>query len=249
MKYNYSPTRNTIIQVAEKAGVESVRYLILREEKIANPHNIWINNNRFFGVTMITPPKEINNISIVRNPYARLVSGYIDKFLTGNYNHLPFCQNVKKHYNNRDDNLRVSFQELVNYIINQPKNELDVHFKPQYLQHKLSNNSIILKLENINEINNHLTNLGFSNRLDNYRDKHLYRGKKVDIKNAHTLLYKDFDIAENRENRENLYPKGCGGLGYQGAEVPTVENFYTKDLKDKVYNYYKEDFLEFKYSY
>jgi hypothetical protein len=111
------------------------------------------------------------------------------------------------------------------------------------------NNSIILKLENINEINNHLTTLGFSNRLDNYRDKHLYRGKKVDIKNAHTLLYKDFDIAENRENRENLYPKGCGGLGYQGAEVPTVENFYTKDLKDKVYNYYKEDFLEFKYSY
>ena len=243
MIYHYSPTRNTIIQVAEKAGVESARYLILREEKIANPYNIWIDNSRFFGENMITLPKEARNISIVRNPYTRLVSGYIDKFLTGNYNKLPFCQNIKKYYNNRDDNLRVSFQELVNYIINQPKNELDTHFKPQYLQHKLMNNSVILKLENINEINNHLKTLEFDNSFDNYRDKHLYNWKRVDIKNAHTLLYKDFDIAENRKYYDKI------GLKYDGAEVPKVENFYTKDLKDKVYNYFKEDFVQFEYSY
>jgi len=61
------------------------------------------------------------------------------------------------------------------------------------------------------------------------------------------MKYKDFDIAENRKDRLCLYPKGCAGVGYQGANVPKYENFYTEDLKQKVYLYYKEDFNAFKY--
>jgi len=62
------------------------------------------------------------------------------------------------------------------------------------------------------------------------------------------MIYNDFDIAENRKNSSDLHPKGCAGLGYQGANIPKYHNFYNDDIKNKVYEYYKEDFIKFNYS-
>jgi len=161
----YCPKKKTLFSVSPKCGEESIRYLILKEENIYNPEKIWRELNLFSNLN-IKNVNYIYNIIIVRNPYDRLVSGYIDKFLTGNYYHLQFCQNAKKYYNINDDNIRISFQQLVDYLITQPKKNLDAHFQPQHLQHNnIDNNidnSIILKMENTNKINNILKYLGFT---------------------------------------------------------------------------------------
>jgi hypothetical protein len=242
----YCPKHNVIIQVAPKCGEESVRYLIFREENIENPHNIWKN------VKEIQIPKSLllipKIICIVRNPYNRLVSGYIDKFLTGNYHHLPFCKKVKEYYKRDDDNKRITFKEFVNYIISQPYDSLDPHFKPQFLQHNLNNSVYILKLENISEIERILCIVGFKNKFINYRDEHLYKFKKKKYNNnVYDMYYKDFDIAENRNNREELRPSGCDGVGYQNANIPYYDDFYDEELKKKIYSYYKDDFKIFNY--
>lgn len=245
----YSPTNKTIIQVAPKCGEESVRYLILKTENNTNPENIWINFGKLYIANIPRQiPKNINNIIIVRNPYNRIVSGYIDKFLTGNYIHLPFCKDVKKYYRRENDNIRISFEELVDYIITQPKEKVDSHFKPQCIQYIITNNTRILKLENIDEINKYIHNIGFKNKFENYRNNCLYTHEKINIENAYKLVYNEFDIAENRENKEYLYPKGCDGVGYQGAKIPNYENFYNESIKGKIYNYYKEDFIRFNYN-
>lgn len=254
MKQVVCEKRKTYFAYIPKNGVESLLLLALRENgvEIKTSVAIWdIQPHVMSGVIK----DGYNYISISRNPYNRLVSGYIDKFLTGNYNSLSFCKNVSNYYSrDLNDDRRVSFEELVNYLITQPKHSIDGHFATQISSVNLSKNPEIIKLENVSDIQYRLKTLGFDNKFDNYRKIYLYGWKKTDIKDAHKLYFKDFDIYDTYRGYEYQTGKilGVDKHGYLDDDrnhgvLPHYDNFYTDELREKVYNFYKEDFEYFGY--
>lgn len=236
--YFYSPSRNIIISAPLKCGIESVRYLILCEEniKLKNHDEIWFKFNTNCSLVKI-PNKNMNikQLIIVRNPFTRLVSGYINKFLTSNYTKLGFSQKVAKYYKTNNTK-RITFEELVNYIIKQNPRSLDLHFKPQMCDFKFTKNYEIIKIEEVNKINSFLEKNNFKNKFENFNRKFLFTNKKENIENAFKLKYNEFDIGENNE-----------GIAYQDAIIPFYHNFYNEDLIEKVYKYYKIDFDRLNY--
>ena len=129
--YFICPKRKVCFSVAEKCGVESIRYLILREQEEKNPEKIWHPDYIRKYISEYVP-HDYTHIAIVRNPYERLVSGYLDKCLTGNYYRLDFCKKaIRFHHRDRSDKKRLSFEELVNYMITVPGRRLDIHFRHQ----------------------------------------------------------------------------------------------------------------------
>lgn len=243
MTYYICPKRKVCFSVAEKCGTESIRYLILKEQNEPNPEKIW-NPNYLNKYRSVYIPHDYNHIAIVRNPFERLVSGFLDKGMTGNFYRLDlFRKAIRKYGKDRNHKQRLNFEEFVNYIVTIPGRRLDNHFKPQTVSLNLYNAKIFdIKSK---ELNKYLKELGFENKFENYRMKYMYYWEKVDIENAHKLYYEDFDIAEKREEKIN-----GDGLGYQGAKVPKYKNFYTnKELKDKVYRYFINDFKILGYTY
>lgn len=235
--------RKTYFAYTPKCGVESLILLVLKEQGEENVSEIWTKHIKYMRKGKI--PSGYTYISICRDPYNRLVSAYIDKFLTGNYKLLPFCRKVANHYNrNIEDPKRVSFEELINFLINEPKHSTDGHFATQISSINVSDNPEIYKLENIDSISNRLESLNFENKFDNYRHIYLYGWEKSDIKDAHKMYFNDFEIydelrgysGQNSFNENNNH-----------GVMPYYDNFYNEDLKEKVYNFYKEDFEYFNY--
>lgn len=241
--YFICPKRKVCFSVAEKCGTESIRYLILKEQGEKNPSNIW-HPDYIHKYISIYIPQGYKHIAIVRNPYERLVSGFLDKCMTGNYYRLDMIKKAMRfHRKDRSNNKeRLTFEEFVNYIVRVPGRRLDVHFRHQTVILNLYNAKIFdIKSPKINE---YLKELNFNNTFDNYRAKHMYTWEKVNIPNAFKHYYHDFDIAENRPEDIN-----GDGLGYQGAKVPLYFNFYNTDLQNKIYQYFINDFKILKYNY
>lgn len=241
MPYYILPKRKVCFSVAEKCGVESVRYLILQEQGEKNPEDIWLPEYKDKYRSEYVPIN-YTHIAIVRNPFERLVSGYLDKCMTGNYWRLDFVKKAIRFYR-RDRNFkgRMSFEEFVNFLITLPPRRLDIHFKPQTVSLNLWRANIFdIKDPKLNEF---LKQLGFEHTFENYRMKYMYYWNKVNIPNAYKMYYRDYDIAENRKERIN-----GDGLGYQGAKVPLYKNFYNDDLRSKVYRYFINDFRTLKYN-
>jgi hypothetical protein len=241
MPYFYSPKRKVIIFVAPKCGTESVRYLILCEEniKIKNHNDIWHKINKSM-IKIPNPRMNIKQLVIVRNPFMRLVSGYITKFLTLNYKKLDFSKKVARYYKT-NNNRRVTFEELVNYIIKQNPRNLDLHFKPQMCDFKFTKNYEIIKLEEVHKINDFLKKNNFKNRFENYNRKFLFTNKKKNIENAFKMKYFEFDIGEKRDEISEE------GIAYNDAIIPFYHNFYNDELIEKVYKYYEQDFNRLNY--
>ena len=235
MRYLSCPKRNTCFAHTPKSGVESIILLILREQGIQNINrNIWT-PSRPFEVDVV--PDSFNYLSISRNPYNRLVSGYIDKFLTGNFHNLKFCEDVMKFYNRpMDDMKRVTFEELLNYLMTVNKNrmtdwQLEIAFKIE---------------EDL--IHEELTDLGFDSKFTNYRYEFLYGWDKKDKSMAYKMGFDEFEIFDTYRG----YPLDENQQGYTDENnnhgiLPKYENFYNQELKDLVYEYYKEDFEYFNY--
>lgn len=242
--YYICPSKKVCFSVAEKCGVESILYLIGREENEPIPKNIWSYKTKYLSIYI---PRGYKHIAIIRNPYNRLVSGFLDKCMTGNFYSLDICKIAMKYYKrDYNDSNRLNFKEFVNFIVQIPPKYIDNHFKPQTMNVNLYG----AKRFDINDpkINDYLKNeLGFKNNFDNYRLIHLYYWNKKHIPNAYNLYYNDYDIAEKRINNHLLPPKSAG-IGFQGANIPLYEDFYTPEIKLKVYKYFINDFniLEYK---
>ena len=160
--------------------------------------------------------KGYNLILIGRNPYHKLVSGFLDKYVGGIYKNPSNCNN---------------FEDFVNLLTKNknkiPKNINKSHFKPQLsgrgfdLFNKIKNNNnrcLIIDIKDINIVGNYLN---LQNKDIVARERIVK--KELDNDNLWTLKYKEL------KNKKLNY-----------------DNFYNDDLKKKVYNYYKKDFEFFK---
>ncbi|HUJ79575.1 MAG TPA: sulfotransferase family 2 domain-containing protein [Nitrospiria bacterium] len=239
--YFICPSRKVIFSAIPKSGVESLRYLILREEREPNPHRIWEPRFDKYIITIRRSfPADHAYLVIVRNPYHRLVSGYLDKFLTGNFHLLPFCETAMHFYRrSMHDGRRVNFEEFVTFLVAQPPHLVDPHFQPQTSLFRMCSRARIYKLEE-RGIHDALRELGFTHEFLNYRSHHLYSLRHEHVPNAHQQYYGEFDIAERRMTPVD--PPHAAGIGFEGAVVPAYGDFYTEALRKLVYEYYADDF-------
>ncbi len=201
-----------------KAGCSHVKNLFyfLENENINN--KIHTNND------VCNLPHNLNDyivILFIRNPYKRLVSGFLDKYkLNGE---------LRNKWTKKEP---LTFTNFINELITGTYKTVDKHhFTPQLSEH--FNNNILnhrkLCVFDIEKINykflEKIFNVMIPIEVINFRGNHIYNGIKI-------INYKicDYEIDIIIENHLK----------------PSVNNFYNKELKEKVDNFYKKDFDFFK---
>lgn len=165
--------------------------------------------------------EEYTTILFIRNPYKRVVSGFLDKYSkNGNY--------LDKFLSKYDI---VKFNTFIDELIKNDWSIIDYHhFTPQTTEQfnktkiMMSKNIICYDIENIDySYLEKLFNKKIPYQLLNFKGGH---ERKVYNENFNENVY-DLDI--------NKYIK---------YNIP-INKFYNKELQDKVYNFYTNDFLFF----
>lgn len=167
--------------------------------------------------------EDYTSILFIRNPYKRVVSGFLDKYSKSGI----YIDNFLSKYD------IIKFDTFIDELITGDWSIIDEHhFTPQTTEQ--FNKSKIIKskslicydIESINyEYLEKLFNKNIPDQLLNFKGGH---ERKVYNENFNGDYVYNLDI--------NKYIK---------YNVP-VNNFYNKELKDKVYNFYINDFLFFK---
>ena len=168
-------------------------------------------------------PYHYRKIIIVRNPYNRVVSLFLDKFF----------KKENKIYKklSKDD---INFIEFLKLLKERKKNNfkgLDGHYFPQKLNKKKIEFNNVVKIEdNFNEKMNKIIRKIISNKNYNY--------------NFNEKAY-NFGISYNQDNHIDPFMKI--------SELEKLNNFNKKDLineetKELIYEIYKDDFDFFKYT-
>jgi len=158
-----------------------------------------------------------NLIVIGRNPYYKLVSGFLDKYVNKIYENPKNCNNFEDFVN-----LLTISKNVVPRNINKAHFKLQTNGKGFELFNKIkdNNNVIIIDIKDINIVS-----------------------KFINLKNL-DLVARKRSVKKNTEIKsDNLWE-----LNYEDIKDRKVNynNFYNNDLKNKVYNYYKNDFIFFK---
>jgi len=231
--------RKVIFSHLPKCGCESIRYLLLAEDNLFKWNaDIWSSK---MGIYLKQRFEEcINNnfryITICRNPYERLVSGYIDKFCSPSFFQLPFCKKVMKFYGRDNINNypeRITFTELVLYLAKNSQSMFDDHFKPQTKMIIKHPKNKIIKLEDKEKIDETIKELGFKTEFINYNKVILKQNtKKVNVSDNINVFEQGYQFFKNLQNKN---------------QVPKYNLFYNDVIKDVVYNIYKKDFETFGY--
>jgi len=168
-------------------------------------------------------PENINEliiILIIRNPYKRLVSGFIDKYKDNG-------QQRHKWLNNKP----LTFTNFVDEIVKENWEEIDAHhFIPQ-------------------------TSNGFYyNKLKNHKNLLIYDIENINYTYIETLFNKKIphDLINNKGGHHNTKTSSINKPVYDLLQIeyeefkPTLCSFYNETIKQKVYNFYKDDFEYFK---
>jgi hypothetical protein len=167
-------------------------------------------------------PNDIQNyilILIIRNPYERLVSGFLDKYRPKGV--------FRKLWKDKE----LSFNNFVNEIIKKNWSVIDNHhFTPQTTEkfnEKLILKSKELKIYDIKNIDytyiENLYNKKITDKLLNFRGGHERKATiplEKDVYNLDMKLYYEYNV--------------------------NIKYFYSEDIKKKVYEFYKNDFIFFK---
>lgn len=162
--------------------------------------------------------------SVIRNPFERLVSAYLEKFVyhrTAERNLLHTRQVISAVQGSADiDPVRgISFDQFVEYIFTQDPYDLDPHWRPQFLYFLgVPHISRIFRLDNIGQLEQYLQqDLGIEVRLDhsNATDK-----SDIFLPEASTLTASEFD------SRESIHP----------------DSFLSSRHAEAIRQYYREDF-------
>jgi hypothetical protein len=201
-----------------KCGCSHIKsiYLFLQNDKINPIHGKWAKGN--LSDEILNSIENYTTIIICRNPYKRLVSGFLDKYrINGEFRH-------------RWPDKNINFNKFVNRLGNWKFIEKH-HFTPQTTEnfnYKIMNSKII-KLFDIENIDynyiEELYNKKIPTKLIKFKGGHTRDKMKLDS-NIQKNVY-DLDTKE-----------------YYNSKVE-VKYFYNDELKQKVYEFYKKDFLFF----
>ena len=169
--------------------------------------------------------------AFVRNPWNRLVSAYLNKFLPAEprpvarpviqfiYEKQGLAPNFEK---------SITFRQFINYLIDTDDHLLNEHWRPQYLFLGDYDFDFIGKFENITE--------------DFQQIK-----QKLSLRTDLDWLNKteNLDSRNDIENQADFYPQEIRNL----TKVPDYQNFYTAELVELVRERYKVDIERFDYQF
>ena len=163
--------------------------------------------------------KEYTIIIITRNPFDRLVSGFLEKYY------------IDRPYNKKWPFEEIKFSVFVNYLIKKDWNIINKHHFIQQTSEnfnydilKQSKKIIIYDIKNINY--NYIQSLykkKIPNDILNFKGSHIFIKTQLLEKYVYNLDMKE----------------------YFHFKVPT-KYFYNDILKQKIYSFYKKDFMFFK---
>jgi len=189
---------------------------------------------------------------VVRNPWTRIASAYLDKFVREpvNMQNIPVIDFIHSKRGKKvvhsgtfrwetmgtstdlsvdpsiDYDEGISFQEFVSYLCETPDSELDVHWKPQHLFLGGRDSDSLLKLENLES---DLRSFEEKTGIESIGIPHHHRGKKATSASA-------ADLSESP----------AGDLRKVLGEFHPAELF-TPQLIKKVGNRYEKDATRFNY--
>ena len=165
---------------------------------------------------------------VLRNPFKRIVSAYLDKFVKRykpiDSNALPVIKNVYEHYSIKEDYSKsITFSQFVEYLHRIEDHEINAHWRPQYINyaHGLVKFDFVGQFENLNSVLNLL-------------EEKLDINIKTDDAPEHKTKYSDYDV-DRRFN--DYYPEDLRQL----ESLPSDKNLYTPKLISMVRERYAND--------
>lgn len=178
-----------------------------------------INRAYVFGDTHLNKFNDYYKILIVRNPFARLVSSYIDK---GFHNFVPLINLCKKYGITVSD---LTFRQFVNMVSNTHIKLMNAHWRPLYFDNQPQLYNKVIKMEHIyKHINRIGKKYGYSEFPKNSSKKMI---KKKDLTNV--------PISQLKNMPQNI--------------VKNYANYYTPEIVSIVNDIYSKDLKMFKYSF
>lgn len=171
---------------------------------------------------------------VVRNPWARLVSTYLNLFVRlhehGNLNDLVI--NSVKHLRGENpvnkDSLDISFEEFVRYICEEKDEHLDQHCIPQYLFLGGIKYDFVARMENL------------AKDLDYIQNK-----LEISLELPKLNVTEYIASTSNINDASLLQPERLRQLD----KLPNYQAFYNPNLIDMVSRRYKKDIDMFNYSF
>ena len=169
--------------------------------------------------------------TFVRNPWNRLVSAYLNKFMQSSIK--PFTKEVIKSVHEQqgltpDYETSITFKQFINYLIVTEDEVLNGHWKPQYLF--LGNN----KFDFIGKFENLTQDFQYIKQKLNLDLDLEWANKTNKTENSNTF-----------ENYGDYYPKELRKL----EKMPDYKSFYTPELAELVRNRYQNDIEMFDYEF
>jgi hypothetical protein len=230
----YSKKYDYAVSICAKSGCCTARNLFLqihRDELYEEPEKGIHNLHIYYPLTKNI--NDIYNIVIVRNPFTRVVSMFVDKYI----NNGPIMKSIISRGIEIKKNSFMYFLQVLKHLKN--LNILDTtegHITSQSYNYSYNNKTIIVKLENFNkDILNAYENI-FSNNKNQI-------SKKVDdiLNGPHKRLngtVYDKMLTENVSHKDFLEKKN----------IPSYQYFYNDAAKKLVLEIYEKDFEYFGYS-
>lgn len=170
-------------------------------------------------------PNDIENyttIIITRNPYKRIISGFLDKYrIGGQYRNLWDCSTIS--FSNFVDKLIINDWEKIDYH----------HFSPQTGDNfdKKILLSKIIKFYDISNIDYEYIEQLYNKKIPEYI---------INIKQGHE---RHFQIKIDN-NYHNKYVYDVNIDEYVDYNVD-INNFYNEEIREKVFKFYNDDFIFF----
>jgi tetratricopeptide (TPR) repeat protein len=199
-----------------------------RQSKIAVHRYIVANKERFFAPNFsdLCSPTYFKFV-ILRNPFDRLVSAYIDKFVRSpkpNRHSIPVINQVYKSLGKQpDQHQSITFKQFIDFLTDKEDRLLDPHWRPQYIYLGLG----LLAFDFIGQFENLTPAIEI---LEKKLNTHI----KTDVAPAHRINYGNFD--KNKKYCDT-YPKDLRKL----SSFPTSASMYTPGIEEIVRKKYAKD--------
>jgi hypothetical protein len=239
----YSPKYNYIGYYCAKAGCSSLRHLFLDLHKDELPLDaqsqvISHNAKNFFKIHENVDVTKIKQFILVRNPYLRAVSMYINKYVGEN-------SHIKKSMKEKDvtNKYGESFLSFLKFLKSLKKknllNKIDGHMYEQSYEYNPNDKIQIIKLENFEEgikkfyRKKFKEDTSFLNKVDELFSENIksYFSNKTKIQN--NSEQKDVTNVEFSEKMDVV--------------IPNYNGFYNKETKELVDSIFHDDFVNFEY--
>lgn len=182
---------------------------------------------KYFSTKKANDKKEkFKVILVTRNPYERVVSAFVDKFCGEDMNTKMVNEVISKKRRGEE----FSFHDFLNYLISEPEERQDPHWRRQTYVVDNINIDFFVRLESIKE---DLTSLSW---LVGDENLYLLNKKRQSNNYRRNLEWSKYDVAE-------LSQKDIIRIASKIGSFPDYSDFLEKvEIRDKVEVIYSKDF-------